>query len=216
MEKENYDYERLIDIEMYSKDIKESFIEGTEESEFWYLINSYLKILYPSLKEELDNKIRNVIKSSEKFSKYFNKIDNNKAIEEYLKLIDNNVIIKHESYDTIIKKLATSVISNTIEKGEISKNSGINNLRTLYNGDIELFNETDKSLTENFLKIIEQNAGKSGVEKALQYAQKQAEIVIEDKSKYYEDVVKYLVGFYANVGLAKIQEMEEQGIVESE
>ena len=116
---------------------------------------------------------------------------------------------KKDSYkNIIINETENSLIMKVLD-GKKSTKSGINNDKTRYLGDIDMFNEADELLTEDYLIKIKAMGGEEGVERALEYGKSLAQTIIENKMEYYNNVMEYLVGFYANIAIAKLEEEEK-------
>ena len=195
-------------IDNFMKDLKEALLEGSIEDEFWYILKSYIKLNNMPQEERIDEAVRQIIQQT-KYSKYFKGADKSKAIEEFENIFQKPFENKENSYkNIIINETENSLIMKVLD-GKKSTKSGINNDKTRYLGDIDMFNEADELLTEDYLTKIKAMGGEEGVERALEYGKSLAQTIIENKMEYYNNVVEYLVGFYANIAIAKLEEEEK-------
>lgn len=198
-------------LDSFMKDLKEALLEGSVEDEFWYLLSSYIKLVDNAPQEDIermDEAVRQIIQQT-KYSKYFKGADKSKAIEEFENIFQKPFENKENSYkNIIINETENSLIMKVLD-GKKSTKSGINNDKTRYLGDIDMFNEADELLTEDYLTKIKAMGGEEGVERALEYGKSLAQTIIENKMEYYNNVVEYLVGFYANIAIAKLEEEEK-------
>ena len=204
-------------LDSFMKDLKEALLEGSVEDEFWYLLSSYIKLVDNAPQEDIermDEAVKHIMQSS-KYAKYFKDVDHSRSISEFVGIFSKTYINPSKGYEMIIKEEGANSLCSKVLAGEKSKKSGINNDKTRYLGDIEMFDEADASLTEDFLAKIQQMGGEKGVEKALGYGKQLAQTVIENKIEYYNNVVEYLVGFYANIAIAKLEEEEREEKSES-